>query len=151
MGPPSGSKGGTCFVTKCPMCYREAQFCLLEKYLDRGETTETVVIGVICEKCNFEVLTTDVTERERLKEASAIWSRFESCDVDDPTAAAELDGLSLATLARIKDEARTWECPRCHEVNPVSISECWKCQYQLDLPGAESLETVDPEDWEDES
>lgn len=151
MGPPSGTKGDVCFVTKCPMCFRETEFCLLERYVDRGDGTEVIVIGVICDACTFEVLTADSAERERLRQAAAIRSRLGDGASDETTAAAELESLGSNILARIEDEARTWECPRCHEFNPLSISECWKCQYQSELPGTEGLETVDPEDWEDDA
>jgi hypothetical protein len=147
MGPPSGSKGGTCFVAKCPMCYRHTQFRLLERLLPG--TFETIVIGVICDACNFEVLTSEPEEVDRLRQARAIRSRMEDGEIDESAATAELELLDSRVLARIKVEARTWECPRCHEFNPVSIPECWKCQYELVLPEPDGAD-LDPSNGCDE-
>jgi hypothetical protein len=104
MGHPSGFKGEPCFVTKCPMCLKEVTFCLLCRSLN--DPIENLIVGVICDDCNFEVMSDDKEETQKLIEASAMFQQLEKEEINETQYKQELGALECRTLSKIQDEAR---------------------------------------------
>ena len=86
--------------------------------------------GVACEKCAYEAVTCDSSEREKLTRAALIWQSREEGTFSEEVASQLLATLQSQVLAKITEEGRTWQCPSCGEKNAMSFLECWSCQHE---------------------
>lgn len=147
MGVRSGQSWGPCFPARCPMCAQDTTFNLLVQF----NLDETTIIGVICEKCDYEVLTDSPEEREKLSQAAQLWRQHEDGNLDAADLVSALEQLDSTTLARIISEARAWKCPKCEHQNPLHFVTCWHCSYERPLTAEErSLEQVEHSDGDEE-
>ncbi len=128
MNTASGFRTDPCFTAECPMCMESRTFYLLETVL--GISGEHLVKGVACEKCAYEAVTEDASERERLLQASAIWQMKSEGKIRAEHVTDHLDALHSEVLERVRTEGRTWVCETCGEKNAMSFLECWKCHKE---------------------
>ena len=138
----NGMQGNPCFSADCPMCSERTTFHLLVAPID--PSPEDQIVGIICEKCGYEVLVTEQEERDRLAQVSGIWQEYEAGAIDADTTAMRQAEVGSKVVARVVEESKSWICPKCSEKNPLNFIECWNCHYERTIEEGEDVPQCDP-------
>ena len=61
-------------------------------------------------------------------EVAIVIGMMRSGEISEEAVVEEIDGIDSKVINELLDNAEMWICPKCQELNYVSISECWKFQ-----------------------
>ena len=127
-------KQGVCLVWKCPRCNDVRQFSLIARsggmaFLSLPFSRPHRMLDLQCGECGFEfrVAANERAAVEQLRDAT---SRLMSGEMKAEAYRDFVTALQSPFIGEMLALTTSWACPKCGEDNPVTFSDCWKCQSQ---------------------
>jgi ribosomal protein L37AE/L43A len=135
-----------CAKLRCPHCLKESQFTLRE-LATKFAVYEIPLFALDCSyqlfciSCKYRK---DIDDQELSLAMKAIklYSRLQKREIESAEYAKALQDLEFRSLNELREAAKIWNCPTCHENVPANFGECWKCKTKR--PDSEASGAVEP-------